>query len=363
MDLAVSGLGMVTPIGHTVESACAAHRAAIVRASVLPGSGSLSDSDVGAGLTVHALRGYADGFAQLGFWVRVGAGCLRDLTRFGSFPPTPEFWSRTWVVAAIPVLDEERFFLPTDDVDGMIREHFLVPALAELGVSVPAERMAVVEEGKCGAAWSIDLARQLLERHEAERVVILSVDTYCDPYSIAWLTERNLIKTDEQPMGLIPGEAGAAIVLERADAARSRGSAIHAIVTHAAVDNRQDYEYLQPDHIGRALAVAARTALGAGGGRFRGDLYLDLNGLEWRATVWGHAQIALQHEIDFERSRQIVPATSLGEIGCASGSIAICLAARSFARGHSSGNQVLVCSVDDFGDVAAIHMTQPSHRL
>jgi 3-oxoacyl-[acyl-carrier-protein] synthase-1 len=356
MDLAVTGLGMLTSIGSTVESSCAAHRAGISRASELPGHSAPGDSEAGGSLLAHRLRGFGEGLVQFGLWSKVGEACLRDLRRYGEFPGRDDvtFWSRTWIIAAIPVLDEERFLLPTDDVDGMMRKHFLEPAASAAGIPVPRERLLVVEEGHCGAAWAIQQASRLLEHAQADRVIVLSVDSYCDDYTLAWLAEQGSLKSDETPMGLMPGEAGSCFALEDAEAARARGARVDALITGAATDNHEEYEYLQPERIGTALGGAVQEAIRSSGVPFAGHVYTDLNGLEWRAKTWGHAQISLVGVVDFERSTDCFPATSFGETGATSAPIAVSLATRAFRR--EGAPRALVCSVNEFGEVAAIHL-------
>jgi 3-oxoacyl-[acyl-carrier-protein] synthase-1 len=352
MELAVTGLGMITPLGRTAESACAALRAGIVRAHELAGSG--EEGGANSGIRGHTLSPYADGFVQLGFWVRVGVGCLRDLVRYGGLPMDRQFWERTCVIATIPVLDEERFHLPADDADGLVRDHFLRPALMQLGGAALAAQLAVVEEGRSGAARALALADEALAGGRVDRAVVLAVDSLCDPFSLAWLAERGSLKTDDEPAGMSPGEAGACFLVESRHAAAERHARVDAVVSRWALDDRDEYDVLDPARIARAIARSARAVLGGSPERFRGDLYLDLNGLSWRAMAWGNAQIDLQQRIDLGSSRQILLASSLGDVGAAFAPIAVCAAARSFARGYCRGRAALVIGVDDFGDTSAI---------
>jgi 3-oxoacyl-[acyl-carrier-protein] synthase-1 len=103
-----------------------------------------------------------------------------------------------------------------------------------------------------------------------------------------------------------------------------------------------------------------RQVLPPGDARFAGDLYLDLNGEEWRAHGWGHAQVHLVREIDFDRCRTWLPAVSIGEIGAAAAPVALSLALWNFDRDGS--RDALVVSTADDGKVAAIRLSAPSAR-
>ncbi|RJS21805.1 hypothetical protein DRW03_15815 [Corallococcus sp. H22C18031201] len=87
---------------------------------------------------------------------------------------------------------------------------------------------------------------------------------------------------------------------------------------------------------------------------FRGDILLDLNGEEWKAQCWGHAQLLLREHIDMHRVRTVFPVVSWGDIGAASGVAALCLATRSFVRRASSADRALICCLSDDGGAGAL---------
>lgn len=106
---------------------------------------------------------------------------------------------------------------------------------------------------------------------------------------------------------------------------------------------------------GEAMARAIGRALTKSGVGipFYGDFYADLNGEEWRAYELGSARLRLSKQLGTQ-TRLLFPCNSLGEVGCASGAVAICCAMRSLERGYSHGGVVLVTSSSDHGDVGAI---------
>ncbi|NVI97401.1 hypothetical protein HV824_04610 [Myxococcus sp. AM009] len=80
---------------------------------------------------------------------------------------------------------------------------------------------------------------------------------------------------------------------------------------------------------------------------------MDLNGEEWRAKEWGHARVRLSSRLDGV-AKWIVPGTSVGDVGAASGLVGLCVAVRSLTRRYATGPQVLVVSSSEWGDAGAV---------
>jgi 3-oxoacyl-[acyl-carrier-protein] synthase-1 len=100
-------------------------------------------------------------------------------------------------------------------------------------------------------------------------------------------------------------------------------------------------------------AVVGVLADAAAPAPFTGDILLDLNGEEWRSRAWAAAQLRLQSHVDWDRCDLVLPCASFGEIGAASGPVAVALAVRAFTRGYARGEQTMVLSVSEDGDVGA----------
>ncbi|NTX02420.1 hypothetical protein [Myxococcus sp. CA040A] len=89
-----------------------------------------------------------------------------------------------------------------------------------------------------------------------------------------------------------------------------------------------------------------------------GDLISDLNGETWRAQAWGFVQVRLHDRLG-ERTRLLIPCTSLGDVGAASGAVGVCMATRAFARKYASGEHTVIVSSAEHGEVGAIRVTAP----
>ena len=78
--LYVTGVGMVSPIGLTAASSCAAARAGITRIRDVEGVYAIDPiSQRAEPVTAHFVKGVTDGFSGLGRLARLGEAALRDL--------------------------------------------------------------------------------------------------------------------------------------------------------------------------------------------------------------------------------------------------------------------------------------------
>ncbi|PTL80674.1 hypothetical protein [Vitiosangium sp. GDMCC 1.1324] len=185
--------------------------------------------------------------------------------------------------------------------------------------------------------------------------MVLAVDSYLDPFTLEWLEQRRRLKTGERPVGLMPGEAGAALLVESRTSALRRGARVQASIRAIATGQESRHLFQDKPNTGEALAAVAAACLDAGapGAPFGGDIVLDLNGEEWRAREWGHARVRLAQHLE-ESSRWVLPSVSVGDVGAASGAVGLCVAVRSLVRRYSRGRQVLALSSSEWGDVGAI---------
>src|SRR3954469_2360875 len=111
-DLVLTGLGMISSVGHDVVTACAAIRAGMARPAPLVGMG-LLDLESGELVPVigHPIRGATDGFYMVGRWVRLAQEAVEDLLRGAQLPPADarDFWQGCHLILVTPTLQPERF--------------------------------------------------------------------------------------------------------------------------------------------------------------------------------------------------------------------------------------------------------------
>ena len=366
--LPITSLGMICCVGHNVAGACAAQRAGIVRRTPLNDYWTYDASELEIRVTGAPVKGLTDGFVQTGTWVRLALSCLEDLVRYGQLPPADDaaFWRDTGLLWVLPELSFERFGWPEEEIPKLLKQFCgqLLENLSRLPFQQPPS--CYFPAGNVGGALAAEQARQLLESGSLRRVIILAADSWLDRLSMNVLVGERRLKTGERAAGLCPGEAAACVLVESPTPAQARHAMAQSVLLGAAA--RPAPARLAPEDTTASrvqLAPAAATQLAnavaqvldsAGLSQpFRGDILLDLNGENWKALVWGHAQTLLSNHVDLSRSKKIFPAISFGDIGAASGVAAVCVATRAFVRRYASTDHTLICSIaDDCGTSAML---------
>jgi len=355
MEVIITAVGAVTAVGRSALASAAAIRANITRPRPVQHFRVLdNDSQETVPLTGHPIHGFTEGFMGLGRWVRLARGALGDLLGAACLPPAGDesFWQQT-AVLAVTAQPSFAFQIPPAQPEEVISRHFLQPLLQAWRLPVPPQRQRIVALGHGGTAAAVQQALQLLAGG-LERVLVVAVDSLLEPHALRLLAGANRLKTADRPVGLMPGEAAVSFLLERAFAARRRGLQDGVVLWGAATGREENRVLRQTPNVGVGLAACIQQGLAVlpAGERFRGDVYLDLNGEEWRAREWGHALVRLRERLGDTVDH--FPATAVGDTGAASGALGICLAVHDLTRGHGHVGHALVTSSSDLGDVGCV---------
>ncbi|QSQ22273.1 hypothetical protein JY651_45320 [Pyxidicoccus parkwayensis] len=353
--LTITGLGMVTAVGHGAMGTLAALRADVSRPRALHAF-RVEDGEGGATVVAgHPVTAYADGFCAPGAWVRLALGAFADMVHRASLPSSPDFWNRTGLTLLGPAADAERFPELLAAIPDAWERLYARPVAHVLGVPLSEGNLRVLGQGHCALAEALKHAEADVAAHRVDRVVVLAADSYLDGESLEWLQDKGRLQSATHSSGTQPGEAGTALLLEADTVARARGAERGGRVRAVATEEAST-EDVMPEALGRALAEVARRVLPREK-PFRGDVLLDLNGEDWKGKAWGSAQMYLTREhLDFERCRLTVPAECLGEVGAASAPLAVGVAVGAFLQGHNPEGEALVLSLSDSGRVAAVHL-------
>lgn len=356
---AITATGAVTSVGLSASGSCAAIRADVSRPHPIEVPFVDAETQELVPLTGHPVAGYTDGFQLLGRWVRLARGAMADLLAQPGVPPVDDaaFWGRTALAAVTPRPDDDVFLTEPGGALAAIQADFLGLLPKLLRISFAPGGVELVPRGHAGAilaaeAWLARLGPKV------DRVLVLAVDSLLDPLLLQKLAADGRLKSDDEPNGLMPGEAAAAFLLEAPQSARRRGVHALASILGAASGVEAAGEGGEPACSGRALASSLTRLLdGLQPARpFSGDLVLDLTGEAWRARDWGTALVRVGRRLGDHRLH--LPATSVGDTGAASGALGICLGVHLLRRGVAMGD-VVVLSRSDAGEVACLALGRP----
>lgn len=184
------------------------------------------------------------------------------------------------------------------------------------------------------------------------------MDSFVEP-QVAWaLNSLRLLKTPSNPVGILPGEAAAFVVLEPLSAATRRGARIEALLEAPTLRTEPFHRRSGSPPLGRALArcILDTLELLEDRGAHTGLVIGALNGDAYRAQDWGHALVQLR---SLHGLPEWYPAASFGELGAASGPVGLCMAIRGFARGYCKTDNVLVWTLGDDGSRGSFYVRSP----
>ena len=346
--LAITGLGMISSIGPDVVTSCASLRAGINR----PAETRMEVIDEQALEEVpiigHPVADLTEGYEGIARYVRLGNRALRDLMAYAELhDQTASFWRKTTIVVCLSKARNDDL----EVLDDLLTNELPTKLLATAGVPLLASQCTVLPAGHASVLLACQLALTHLIPDTYERCIVLGIDSLLDSSAIEFFGEANRLKSADSPIGLMPGEAAAALLLEDPSAAEKRSARTEAYI--GAISTKTELRnFLSAEPVyGRTLAetvVATASEM-----QRANDVYVDINGEERRAADWAHALLIVRSRLGYAPENIIVPALSLGDTGAASGAIALCAAVRSFSRGHARSNEVLICSSSETGEVAA----------
>lgn len=375
--LFVTGLGMVSAIGHDVVTSCASARAGITRMSGL-NSFQLKDPETGElqPLTVSVVSGISDGYTGLGRLVRLGLAGLKDL--LGSVDIKD--WSRTGLfinlrsgfhfleAEKMVKSDPEKAEEPPDEenvADSVVqfrKKRYgsrLIPAITQLaGMSIDSANQLVFFGDHAGLIVLLREAEKRLREKELDRVIVGGIDCEIDQESLEAFDYLGILHTPSKAAGFIPGEMAAFVMLEPANNGRdvNRGGSI---AIEAISESEESYgRFSDEPLVGRALSTAISRTLNVLEKKQRriGLIIGDLNGDPYRANDWGHAIVRLRADYPWLEVPEWYPAASFGDVGAASGCAAVCMAVRALERGYAGTDDILVWLWNDDGTRGAFSL-------
>ncbi|MBW2737387.1 MAG: hypothetical protein JRE64_00780 [Deltaproteobacteria bacterium] len=362
MDLVITSLGMLSSVGHNVVTSCASIRAGLTRRREISYFSELDldtqDSTPIIGCPIH---GYTEGFVIPGLWVRMALSSLNNLVEYGRLPDrtNTRFWSKTGIIGVTPPPYDPRLGADEDCTSEDVKEAYLHSLLDVFNYPILQYNLGIICTGHSGAIAAIGQAELMMAVQDLERIIVVAVDSYLDPMSLDWLDEHRRLKTSENPAGLTPGEAGACFMLESRNSCQSRGASLQACVKKSAVATENDHYFTDKQNQGVALSAVIIQAFSKSSVTlpFAGKVISNLNGEQWRAYELGVARVRATESLS-PMSDFIYPCDSLGEIGAASGTVAICIATRLLQCGYVREDAVLVSLSSDYGQVGAVYITR-----
>ncbi len=224
---------------------------------------------------------------------------------------------------------------------------------------------AAFEAGHAAGLLALQAACARLNHGTLDACVVAGVESWIEPETLEWLESCDQLHGAgplNNAWGFIPGEAGAALLLVRADLAHKLRQPVLAGVLAVGVANEPKRMKTESVCIGEGLTEAFRGALASlPSGALVSDIYCDMNGEPYRADEFGFT--ALRTKEHFESASDFVaPADCWGDVSAAGSLLHSVLASASAHKGYAKGPFAFVWASAEGGERAAALLARAAAR-
>ena len=335
-----SCLSLVSAVGLTPESACAAMRAGLVRIGETSFKDNRADPIVGA--VVPGLGPRVRGRQRI---VELLCCVLAGL---------PQRLPSGLRPGSVPLLFCTREVdCPGADLGGVLAE-----AEARLNLGLRVADASEFADGTVAAFKAMAHARRLFTRGAAQAALIVAVDSLMDTRTLHWLDEHKRLKKDENPDGVIPGEA-ACVTLVTSCPLFSAAPCVAGLGFGHETATVLNEEPL----LGKGMAGAVRDALAEAGLRMH-EVAFRLSDVAGESYGFEELALAQIRNTTIPRSSQSLlhPASSIGDCGAANGLLQLAWAEQAMRRRYARGPVALAHASAHTGSRAAAVLLDPQWR-
>jgi len=357
----ISAFGMATPLAPNAVDSCAAARAGVTRMSAL----SVVSPSECAALGEEPVAGCQARYIAPGF-IGIARTLLLGKVALGDLQSRVSLSHNSLQGTGIFINVSDQFY--ADSTAGSLAEvdrrlpstvwaeecDRLIPRLLQASnlESIP-QNHHLYFGGHTGFVQAIQEAASLLLAGHFDRCLVGGIDSCIEPRFLNAAATKGVLKTTANPVGFVPGEAAAFILLERtADARPRKGGPAGFLMGTSLVSNCRDrLSDDAPDgvELARAIDQALRTSR-----QQLASIVSDLNGDDYRAREWGNALPRLRPKHNVAEAPVWIPALAFGEIGAASAPVGLCLGIIAQQRGWMPQGLIVEWLSTDKGSRAAL---------
>lgn len=375
--VSISGIGLSTSLGGYAD-ACAAHRAGLTRFSARDDFKIMSPGDdEPQAVTVSPVNNLFiyQGIAKT---IRLIKSAYEDLvSSLKSQPPED-------VIVLLALADPLERALDLDLGSEATRaerlqvhmDALIEPLFNSINPRLNNAPMQAVYGDRMAFARVLKKATDFITEGKAQHCLLLIADSLLDEFALEQQLENNQLKTNDNPVGYIPGEGAAAILVSAATADKSKLLTID-VATDLTTDivELPNINMNDDSHSTNDTAAVNHTANKAKFGARLSDLvrkqvppseqphwfpqiYSDMNGTEARAIEYGTLQVKLkQYYPKAHFLPEQIPALTFGETGVLSGALALSMILASRERGYMAHKEHLIFLSENNGKRASIKIS------
>lgn len=337
----LSAPGLVCSVGMGAEAACAAMRAGIAGFEELPYRDNNGEPIIGA--MVPELD---SGLSRADRLVEMLALALAETLNKAQLAPLEN----------IPLI--VCLAGPEQPGGGARVADGVVGALErKLKVNFHPSQSGAIATGHTAGFRALRVARQLFQNPDIPACLLCGADSYINASSLSWLNQNWRLKTEENSDGLIPGEAGGAILVSKSP---SMDAGALVSVTGLGFGHESAGIVTEDPNKGLGLTVAIRGALAEANQSFE-DFDVRISDVTGESYEFRELALALAR---FERLYRETfpiwhPVDSIGDTGAVSGFVQIALSLLVFGRKEAAVDRILChcAAVQGERAVASLHIT------
>ncbi|GJL49597.1 MAG: 3-oxoacyl-ACP synthase [Nitrospirales bacterium] len=319
----VTATGLVCSVGWNAASACAAMRAGIANFVQLPYHDNEGEPIMG-GLVPEL----ASGLTQKGRLIDLLAMAISDCLEANIPEPLDK------VPLLVGMAEPDR---PGGGAG--LAPNIIEQAQERLGIRFHPKLSRVFPNGHTSGFEALAYTKELFISGGHSFCLICGVDSYMNAASLLWLNQHLRLKTTENSDGIIPGEAGAAVLVQR-----EVGNNSSTILKVSGLGFAHEHAYVLSEEplLGLGLAEAVGIALSQAGVQMH---EVDFRVSDVTGEGYGFKEQALSLGRLMRLRREDLPiwhyADSIGDIGAAAGISELVVSMHSFAKNYAPGNRAL----------------------
>lgn len=331
--LAITGTGLITGVGLDAPASCAAIRCAIDNFQETRFMDQGGEWIMGCEVPLEQPW---RGKTQL---IKMAAAAIREcLSGNPSIKP-----SETPLLLCLSERDRKGRVIDDDN-------RFFHDLLEELQLEFH-EKSLVIAGGHVGVALALRHARPLIQELKLKHVLIAATDSLLVAPTLAHYEEHERLLTSRNSNGFIPGEAGAALVVEPVSAKQETQLICSGLGFGVEKAHIYSEEPLRADGLTAAIKEALIDA-----NCEMGDLDFRITDLSGEQYHFKEASLALLRLLRKRKEEFDIwhPADCVGEVGSALAAVMLIVVKFACENGYSEGNRILAHIGNDDGKRSAI---------
>ncbi|WP_428353133.1 hypothetical protein [Methyloprofundus sp.] len=326
--IAITGTGMVTGVGLNASASCAAIRCAIDNFQETRVMDNGGEWIMGCGVPLEEpWRGKTK-------LIKMAAAAINECLE-GNKQLKPE---------ATPMLlclsEQERQGRVIDDDN-----QFFLDLQDELGLEFH-EKSRVIAKGHVAVAVALKHARSLIQDLKVKHVLIVATDSLLVGTTLAHYEEYDRLLTSNNSNGFIPGEAGAALVVEPVSARQE----YQLVCVGLGFGVEEAHVYSEEPLRADGLTAAIKESLADAG---HGESVLDfkITDISGEQYYFKEASLAFSRIDRTKRTEFDIwhPADCVGDVGSVLGVVMIAVLKTSCEKSYTKGNHILTHLGNDDG--------------